>query len=492
MKAGFMKARIVTSLLSLVVVGSVGCSLGGLSTDRAAISRGDEVAQFKPIQPEEWRLENGLRVVYLKDDELPLVKGRLFIRGGSLWGPESPVGAVSAMGDQMRQGGAGGRSADVLDQELEELAATVSSSFSTEFGGVSFSSLASDVDKVFPIFADVALRPRFEGERLALLKGQSLESIRRRKEDPSTVASIAFTQLLYGDSPYGRVSVDRDIQAISRDLLVSLHHKFVKPDGGLLVVTGRIERPEVERLVQENFGGWNARGELLPAAPAVKREPQPGIYFIELPFSQASVQMGHLGVPRLTPDYPAIDMFNEVFGTSGFGSRLMQRVRTELGLTYGVYGGISPAVVQGVNYVFLQTKADSVAAAIQESIGVLATMQAAPPTEEEMEEKRTAIQNSFVLNFDSIDEIAVRNARLKLLEYPVDYDQTYLSKVAGVTPDLVQEVARTRWDPKKFVIVVVGNGTAYQRLESTLADKNSPLSPTPLHKLRFESAIVVP
>ena len=107
MKAGFMKARIVTSLLSLVVVGSVGCSLGGLSTDRAAVSRGDEVAQFKPIQPEEWRLENGLRVVYLKDDELPLVKGRLFIRGGSLWGPESPVGAVSAMGDQMRQGGAG-------------------------------------------------------------------------------------------------------------------------------------------------------------------------------------------------------------------------------------------------------------------------------------------------------------------------------------------------------------------------------------------------
>lgn len=486
-----MSARIFSTFAALLFVGSIGCSFGPLSGERGSPSRADEVANFKPIQPEEWRLANGLRVVYLKDDELPLVRGRLFIRGGSLWGPASPVGVVSAMGDQMRQGGAGSRSADALDQDLEELAATVTSSFSTEFGGVSFSALSSDLDQVFPIFADVALRPRFEGERLALWKGQSLESIRRRKEDPSTVASVAFTQLLYGDSPYGRVSVERDIAGISREGLVTLHQKLVKPDGGLLVVTGRIDRPVVEKLVETHFGGWGARGELLPPAPPVTHQPKPGIYFIELPFSQAAVQMGQLGVPRLTPDYPAIDMFNEVFGTSGFGSRLMQRVRTELGLTYGVYGGISPAVVKGVNYVFLQTKAESVAPAIEESIGVLSKMQSAPPTAVEMEEKTTAIENSFVLNFDSIDDIAVRNARLKLLDYPADYDQTYLTKVQEVTPEGVQEVAQKRWDPSSFVIVVVGNKTAYERLEKALQDKNNPLSSFGLSKLRFESAIVM-
>lgn len=486
-----MSARIFSTFAALLCVGSIGCSFGPLSGDRGSPSRADEVANFKPIQPEEWRLANGLRVVYLKDDELPLVRGRLFVRGGSLWGPASPVGVVSAMGDQMRQGGAGSRSADALDQDLEELAATVTSSFSTEFGGVSFSALSSDLDQVFPIFADVALRPRFEGERLALWKGQSLESIRRRKEDPSTVASVAFTQLLYGDSPYGRVSVERDIAGISREGLVTLHQKLVKPDGGLLVVTGRVDRPVVEKLVETHFGGWGARGELLPPAPPVTHQPKPGIYFIELPFSQAAVQMGQLGVPRLTPDYPAIDMFNEVFGTSGFGSRLMQRVRTELGLTYGVYGGISPAVVKGVNYVFLQTKAESVAPAIEESIGVLSKMQSAPPTAVEMEEKTTAIENSFVLNFDSIDDIAVRNARLKLLDYPADYDQTYLKKVQEVTPEGVQEVAQKRWDPSSFVIVVVGNKTAYERLEKALQDKNNPLSSFGLNKLRFESAIVM-
>ena len=486
-----MRTDFVTIIAPLLLLAAVGCSGDRFSVSPPPATRADEVAQFKPIQPEEWRLENGLRVIYLKDDELPLVRGRLFIRGGSLWGPDSPVGSVGAMGDQMRQGGAGARSADALDQELEEFAASVASSFSSEFGGVSFSCLSSDLDRVFSIFADVALRPRFEGDRLALWKGQSLESIRRRKEDPSTVASIAFTQLLYGNTPYGRVTVEKDVTAISRELLVSLHQKFVKPDGGLLVVTGRVDRSTVEKLVEQNFGTWKARGELLPPAPPVPYEPKPGIYFVELPFSQAAVQMGQLGVPRLTPDYPAIDLFNEVFGTSGFGSRLMARVRTDLGLTYGVYGGISPAVVKGVNYVFLQTKAESVAPAIEESIGVLAGLQSAPPTTEEMEEKKTAIQNSFVLNFDSIDEIAVRNARLKLLEYPADYDQTYLAKINGVDAPAVMEVAQKRWDPKKFVVVVVGNKTAYESLQKALAAKKGEVGAFELHKLGFESAIVI-
>jgi predicted Zn-dependent peptidase len=456
----------------------------------AASSRSLEVAEFKPIQPEEWKLANGMTVIYLKDDELPLVRGRLFIRGGALWGPQSPVGIVGAMGEQMRQGGAGALSADQLDQELEELAASVSSSFSSEFGGAAFSCLGSDVDRVFKIFSDVVLKPHFEGDRLALWKGQALEAIRRRSEDPSTVASIAFAQIVYGDTPYGRVEVEKDVAAISREQLQSLHQKFVRPDGALLVVTGRIDKAAVEKLVEQHFGAWEPRGSALPPAPPVAVDPKPGIYFINLPFSQASVQMGQLGLPRLTPDYPAIDIFNEVFGSSGFGSRLMQKVRTELGLTYGVSGGIAPGVVKGVNYVFLQTKAESVAAAMAESVGVLVGMQAAPPTDEEMSEKKTAVRNSYVLNFDSIDEIAVRNARLKLLNYPSDYDQTYLEKITAVSPDAVRDVAQRRWDPSKFVFVVVGNDAAYASLQRAVAEQKGPLHGFDLVKMRFESALV--
>jgi zinc protease len=388
-------------------------------------------------------------------------------------------------------GGAGELSADALDKELDKLAAGISSSFSAEFGGVTFSCLSADVDRVFELFSDVALRPRFDSERLALWKGQSLEGIRRRVEDPSTVASIAFTQIAYGQSPYGRVSTSKDIASIKRVDMIELHQRFVRPDGAMLVVTGNIDRAKVEALATTYFGSWKPRGSVMPPPPEIKDEPTPGIYFITLPFQQASVKLGHLGVPRFTPDYADIDVFNEIFGSSGFGSRLMKRVRTELGLTYGVSGAIVPGLVKGTNYVFLQTKANSVGAAIDESIEVLEQLQQKEPNVDELSERKEAIANSYIFNFSSADEIAGRVARQELLQYPPDYDQTYLPKIEAVTARAVSEVARSRWNPSKLLIVIVGNEQAYANLEAERAKPDSPIRDLPISKLRFNEAIVM-
>ncbi len=455
------------------------------------LTRADEVSAFKPVKPERWVLPNGLKVYFVQDKELPLVRGQLFIRGGSLWGPAKPVGVVGAMGDLMRLGGAGALSADALDRELEKLAAGIGSSFGAEFGGTSFSCLVSDFERVFEIFADVTLRPRFESDKISLWKGQALEGIRRRKDDPRTVTSIAFMSLMYKNSPYGRVVNDEDVTAINRPQLFALHDEFVRPDEAILVVTGRVERDAVQRAVERRFGAWAARGSALPPAPPVGADPKPGIFFVGLPFAQASVQMGQLGLPRLTSDYPAIEVFNEIFGSSGFGSRLMNRVRTELGLSYGVYGGISPGVVRGVNYVFLQTKVESVVPAIEESFAVLKTLQQEPAPLSEIRERQAAIENSFVFNFDSVDDIAVRTAKLELLRYPADYDETYLSKIQAVDPEMVRTVALERWDPRTFVVVVVGDESAYSSLQKATENRESPLYQFGLQKLSFDRTLVM-
>lgn len=469
---------------------AIGCTPPAAHIEAPPPSLSDEVASFKPVEPEEWSLPNGMTVMFLQDNELPMVKGRLFIRGGSLWGPQSPTGVVGAMGELMRLGGAGQRKADALDLELERLAANVSTNFGAEFGGGGFACLSSDFEHVFSIFSDVILKPRFDGDRVALWKGQAMEGIRRRIEDPSTVTSLSFTQIVYGGTPYGRISTERDVAAINREQLTKLHSSFVRPDGAILAISGRVDREVVRRLVEDRFGGWTARGALLPPAPPIPAEPEPGIYFVTLPFQQATIEAGQLGVPRLTPDYPAIDVFNEVFGSGGFGSRLMKRVRTELGLSYGIYGGIAPGVVRGVNFLFLQTKSGSVGQALSESISVLRQLQKEAPTEAELDEKKAGIRNSFVFNFDSPEDIIARRARLALLRYPPDYDQTYIDKIDAVTPKEVQRVAEDRWQPAKFVIVVVGNESAYSDLQAKVASDPA-LQGVSIKKLRFGDALIM-
>jgi zinc protease len=469
----FFTNKLLNALIIPFCILSMGCSssnslldLGaGRNTSDFNVKGDVKEGGFVPVKPERWSLANGLSVIYLRDDELPLVQGQLLIRGGSLWAERSPLGTTSAMGDTMRTGGAGALSSEALDRELERLAASISSSFSSEFGSISFSCLAGDLERVFPLFSDVALKPRFEQDKLSLWKGQSLEAIRRRVEDPSTVASIAFMQLVYGDSAYGRVSTSRDIKVISQEDLRALHSDLVRPDGAILVLTGALKREQAEALVGSYLSNWQARGRSLPPAPPVNYQPKPGIYFVTLPFAQASVKAGHLSVPRLTSDYPEIDLFNEIFGSGGFGSRLMKRVRTELGLSYGIYGGIAPAVVKGTNYVFLQTKGESVGLALAESLAELERLQREAPSESELEERRQAIANSYVFNFDSRGEVAGRLANQELLGYPPDYDSTYLNKIAQVKAEGISEVARKRWDVNGLVVVVVGNQEAYAALE---------------------------
>jgi zinc protease len=419
-------------------------------------------------------LTNGLTVLFEQDKEIPLVGGKLYIRGGALWDSDAQIGVTEVAGSLMRSGGAGKRSALELDRYLTSLSASVDSSWGDEYGSVSFGGLTADLQALFPVFADVVLHPRFEEDRLALWKSAAIDSIKRRGDDPGTIASILYDRLMYAKSAYGRTLVTRDVEKISREVLIKKHKELLNLSDALLVVSGSAEFDEIKRLAEKYFGNVvsSKRSEKTP--PPIMAPPAPGIYFIKGPFTQATVYMGQLGIKRLPPDRAQIEVFNEIFGTRGFGSRLMTKIRTERGLVYGISGSISPGIVQGTNSVGLQTKSASVPEAIVESIRIIEEMQKIPPKIEEVASVQKALRNSFVFKFDSPSQRVDREAILRLLHYPEDYDRKYLPSLAGVVPGQVMEVAKKYWDPSKFIVTVVGDEKALDLLKEAVA--KGPLS----------------
>jgi zinc protease len=257
-----------------------------------------------------------------------------------------------------------------------------------------------------------------------------------------------------------------------------------------LVISGSVPRPVVATLVERYFGDWRRGSGELPPPPPVDWKPTPGIYFLSYPFAQSTIFIGHLGPRRLTPDYPAIDGFNELFGSSGFSARLTKRVRTELGLAYGIFGAVVPAVVKGRNLVQLQTKSESTGLGVVESIDVLQNMQKELVSADELNEARRSITNSFVFKFDSTDELVQRAALLRLLDYPLDYDATYVDKIESLTPEDIRTAAKAHWDPSQFVLVVVGNETAYTSLEKAAKEHPALLGQFPIRRMRFDQKLV--
>ena len=451
--------------------------------------------EIKPVDftiPEyqSWQMDNGLTVNYIYNPELPLVSGSLYTPGGSYHGSTHSRHSINALGGLMRSAGAGNLSAEALDLKLEELSAEISSGFGSENGGFSFSCLKTDLPEVFSLFADVIFRPRFEPSRVELWRSQNLESISRRWDDPNSIASIAFQQLVYQGSRFADVLDSEKVQNLKVEDLIALHKLFIKPEGATLVLSGDLSEQEARELSEKYFSNWHGKNPQAQEIIQPQISTDPGIYFIEKETEQSTVIIGQPGILKLGPEHYAIDVYNELFGAGGFSSNLVKKIRVEQGLAYVTYGAIGSDSIPSKSLVYLQTKSQTTAQAISSAIEVIKDSQLNAPSEQRVAEIIGSAEKSFVFKFDSLEESISRKSTLKYGGYPEDYYDTYLDNIRKVTADDLLRVARKYWDPERFIVLVVGNTNAYNQLADLTKQAESVFYNKPIKKLNFTEKIV--
>jgi zinc protease len=151
-----------------------------------------------------YTLPNGMKVYLLEDHELPIVSGTARVRTGNLLEPQDKVGLASITGTVMRSGGTASKTGDQLDEELENIAASVESDIGESSGSVSFSALKENTDEVMGIFKDVLTNPQFRQNKIDLEIAETRSSIARRNDDAHGIAEREFADIVYGkDTPYG-------------------------------------------------------------------------------------------------------------------------------------------------------------------------------------------------------------------------------------------------------------------------------------------------
>ena len=497
----YLKARRCV-LIGLFAIISAGCVKGTMSDNARPqeqqnnpLQMGLAPVSYVPSAPAVWELPNGVTVLHIKDDEIPLISASLLTRGGGLWETPEQEGVASVTGQLLRKGGVVGISPEELDLTLEKLSASISTTIGGEFGSFSFSCLKSDLSSVSSIFKKIMLEPTFEESKLNLHKLQLLEKIRRRKDDGATIAGLALASLLYKDSPYGTVLTSMEVKEITRAKVIDWHRNKISLRGAIFLVSGDISEHEVRDLANNMFSSWpdsSAKSSVFDNLPPLNKPHPPGVYFIEAPFSQATVVMGHLGVPRYTEDHFDIKVFNRIFGIGMGSPRLYQRIRSELGLAYSVSGSIQPGAPLGTNSVQLQTKAESAGVATKEVFEVIRDLQQNGVTSAELVERRRGVINSFVFANEDADSTLERQALFRLYGFPLDYDNLYVKKVEAVTQESVSTMLRSRWKIDEMVTVIVGSKVARNAIESAMPLLPLEISQAGIKDLGFDETIVFP
>jgi zinc protease len=411
-------------------------------------------------------LKNGMVLYLLEEHRLPIVRISATIRAGSSFVPRDQEIAMSMLGGQMRQDGTRNRSFEQLNEELEFIGASIETSTGAEQSGASLDVLTKDVGLGVRLFADVLMNPAFDPKQLEITKGQTIEGIRRRNDQPASIVSRYFARLLYTiEHPAGRAGFRTipEVESVERDQLAALHRKYYGPNNLWLAVVGDFKRSEMVKRLEDAFAGWQPVD-----AAAIAREKQqlprasgknnPGVFLIRRPLQQASVRLGHFAVDRTNPDRYALVLMNEILGGGGFSSRITERVRSDEGLAYSVGTAIDTAGRDlGTFRAGLQTKTRSVGPAIQAILEEIRRIREQPVTERELSRVKEGFINSYIFRFDSPLFNVVQLMQLEYDGLPSNYYETLLDRYRAVTREDILRVARKYLHPDQLTFLVVGD-----------------------------------
>lgn len=428
--------------------------------------------RFRRLAPREETVK-GVPVYFLEDPELPLVTFYATFEGGVRHFGRDSFAAATAMAGLLRTGGTATLPPDSVDARIESMALAMS--FGQGGGGASswVNSLSEQVNDAARLWGEMLREPRFDSTQVGLWRSAEIERVRRRPEDPASLAFGIFNRIMYGDHPVGweMAAADLEPDDLAEEKLRFVHEAVVCPGNMVMGVSGDIAWNRVRNLLDEILADWPPCSGNLGENPVPDIRSEPGVFVLHREIEQSVVVMAQATAVRQGDNhgYFASRIGNSILGASGLSSRLASEVRTRQGLAYSASSiWTTSSRDDGLAGALTRTKPESALAAARLLLAAIDSMRTAPPAPDEVSHAVDEVVNGFVFNFRTPFQIVARGMAYRRLDLPADWLERYVDGIQDVTPAAVQEVFRNEVDPARMTILLVGDTTRFDGSASEL------------------------
>ncbi|MEM6480350.1 MAG: pitrilysin family protein [Pseudomonadota bacterium] len=397
----------------------------------------------------------GLSAWLVEEQSIPFVALELRFRGGTSLDAPEKRGAINLMTALLEEG-AGDLDARAFTRETEALAASFSYSANADAVSISARFLSENRDEALALLRETLVSPRFDDDAIERVRAQVLSGIRSDEKDPSSIASLAFAELIYGDHPYASSSdgTIESVSAITRDDLVRAHQGALTKDGLYISAVGDISAEELGAILDTLLGDLPQTG--LPMPDDANLNLPGGIKVVDFETPQSIAMFAQPGIEREHPDFFAAFILNHILGGGGFESRLMQEVREKRGLTYGVYSYIAGRDRAEIWMGQVASANDRVAEAVEVIAEEWERIRTEGVTEQELDDAKTYLTGAYPLRFDGNATIARISVGMQMDGLGTDYIDTRNDNVNAVTIEQINRVAQEVLDPESLTFVVTG------------------------------------
>jgi len=418
--------------------------------------------------PDVWRttLANGVEVLGIQDDDVPLVQFRLGIEGGYLLeDPAAPSGVANLLAETMTQGTAR-RTPEELENALDRLGASVTVSSGSQSFAISGTALVRNYTATMALVEEMLLEPRFDEGEIELARFRVQNGLRQRASNPVAAAADAFNALLYGDHLLASDSVGtiESVGAIDVAALREYYDRALTPALAAFHVAGRVSEPQVIASLAGIASRWLGESVPLPAPPSWDPA-RAGLYFLDVPdASQSVLRIGYLALAESDDAYYPATIMNFRLGGGGFASDLMQVLREQLGYTYGITSRFTGTGLPGPFQIASSVRSNVTLEALQTIKDIV---DAHGP---EFDDADLDATQSFLLRanagaFESLGAKLGLLGDMSLYGFAADYVLQREETVRAMTVDGIKRLATEYLASDRMVWLVVGDArTQLERL----------------------------
>jgi zinc protease len=403
-------------------------------------------------------LPNGLVLLLMEQNEVPIVSMRLTVESGAADDPKGKEGLATLTADLLTTGTAT-RSAQQIANEVDFVGGTLEANAGPDVTTVASEFLSKDLAKQIELLADVTLNPAFAAAEVDRIRQQRLAELTALPENPRAYADAQFESAVYAGTPYGHpaAGLRASVTAVTRDDVLAFYRANYAPNNAVLAVVGAFETDDMIARLTTAFGGWARRAVTHAAAGAAPAPSGRRVVLVDYPdLTQSQVRIGAPAIARSDPDYFALQVANTALGV-GFSSRLVDEIRVNRSLTYNISSRFDARLHPGAFVISTFTKNATTREIVDAVLDVVKRFRDEPLSQAEVDHAKSSLLGRFPLTLETPAGLATMISTIEVYKLPKDYVETFAGCVRALTAADITAAVRRRVPYDNVLILLFTN-----------------------------------
>lgn len=363
---------------------------------------------------------------------------------------------VAAATNHLLKNGTRKRTAFDINEHFEFYGAYLNRHCYNETAEIVLHGLTKHVTELLPVVAELVSEATFPEEEMMIFKKNSQQRLQVNLKKNEFVANRKIEAYLFGEQhPYGKYSNMEDYDSLQTPDVRSFYEQYYL-NGRCVIIAAGVLPDDLPQQLEASFGALNLHGTASngkdyafePAAEKKYRltNDSAGI--------QGSIRMAKAFPNRHHPDFPKMQVLNNVFG-GFFGSRLMDNIREDKGYTYGIHSYLLNHLTTSGLIISTEVGRDVCEAAVAEIYKEMDILCNELIPDDELQLTRNYLIGSVLSDLDGPFQLASRWKNYILNGLGADHFYNNMNVIRNVTPQELREVAQRYLQPDSFYELIV-------------------------------------